>query len=337
MAPMDERRPSRGGGSTGGRPSQGGPQRFRRPRGVEVGGLGVLGVPANSAGRTDGCARAPERLRAAGLVEILAEAAPAGVHDYGDVVLPEPNQDRDRVSGLIDPTGLAAVVAGVRETVDRILADDRFPLVLGGDCPLLLGCVAAARDRTERCGLLFVDGHEDAYLPEQSLSGEAADTEMAFALGLADASWSAQLSSILPVVGWDDVEMLGPRDAGLLKEEGVLSISSSLRFADDSALAADPAGRTRDAMSRLASRNTGAWLHIDLDVLSSEALGSVDYPQAGGISWDHLEEVAAVALADSRTVGWDVTIYNPDLDPDGRDASRVVGFLGSAVRRAAGA
>lgn len=319
-------RPSRGGGT-----AQGGPHRSR-PRGAA--GIGLLGVPSNSSGTTDGCARAPAALRAAGIVRTLAEASPTGVHDYGDVALPQPSPVRDQVSGLIDPTGLAAVVAGVREAVDRIMAEGRIPLVLGGDCPLLVGCVAAARDRSDRCGLLFVDGHEDAYLPEQSLTGEAADTEMAFALGLADAAWSAQLSSMLPVVGWDDVEMLGPRDSHLLSEEGVLSLATSLRFADAATLATDPAGRTAEAVERVTTRGGGSWLHIDLDVLSTDALGSVDYRQEGGLDWEQLEAVASTALADARTLGWDVTIYNPDLDPEGRDAARIVRFLSDVVGHA---
>jgi hypothetical protein len=32
-----------------------------------------------------------------------------------------------------------------------------------------------------------------------------------------------------------------------------------------------------------------------------------------------------------------VTIYNPDLDPDGRDADRIVSFLGELARWAASA
>jgi arginase family enzyme len=30
---------------------------------------------------------------------------------------------------------------------------------------------------------------------------------------------------------------------------------------------------------------TPCWLHLDLDVLSSEAFAAVDYPQPGGLGW----------------------------------------------------
>jgi arginase len=304
--------------------------RPRRPRGTfpEV---GLLGVPSNSAGRGDGTAAAPGALRAAGLAEALRRAGGV-VHDYGDVALPEPSPDRDRTSGLIDPSRLAAVVVAVREAVDGILSERRFPLVVGGDCPLVLGCLAAARDRAARTGLLFVDGHEDAYLPEQSRSGEAADTEMAFALGIARAEWSTQLSSILPVIEADDVEVLGPRDRPLLDAEGVPSIEGRVHsFADASRVAEDPGALAAAATEYLSRRPGGFWLHVDLDVLSTDALSAVDYPQDGGIGWEALASIAATALAEPAAVGWDVTVYNPDLDPERTGAERIVRLIAGAV------
>src|SRR5687767_6667208 len=104
-------------------------------------GIGVLGVPSNSAGTADGVARAPEALRDAGLVDALQRVSSAV--DYGDVQLPAPSPVRDPETHLIDPNGLRAVVEGVRTQVASILQDGRFPVVVGGDCPVLLGCLAA--------------------------------------------------------------------------------------------------------------------------------------------------------------------------------------------------
>ena len=72
------------------------------------------------------------------------------------------------------------------------------------------------------------------------------------------------------------------------------------------------------------------WFHLDLDVLSTEALPSVDYRQDGGIGWIDLTSVARIGLGASP-IGWDVTIYNPELDPEGRDARRIVRFLADAI------
>jgi arginase len=290
--------------------------------------IGLLGVPANSAGTIDGVARAPLALREVGLVDALHRHAK--VHDYGDVTLPDPSPTRDSRSHIIDPGGLDALVAGVRDAVAPILDQGHLPLVIGGDCPLLLGCLAASSGR-DRVGLVFVDGHEAAYLPVQSSTGEAADMELAFALGMADAAWSRELSTLLPLVAPTDVRILGARDAELLRAEGVASLRDRVALVDGERLAADPAGIAAAACASLPQQ---WWFHLDLDVLSTEALPAIDYPQPGGLGWDELVAVVTTALrADPR--GWDVTIYNPDLDPTRVHARRIVRFLGSVIEQVA--
>lgn len=289
-------------------------------------GIGVLGVPANSAGTTEGVARAPEALRDAGLVEALQRVS--STVDYGDVELPAPSPDRDPTTHLIDPAGLKALVEGVRNGVESILEDGRFPLVMGGDCPLLLGCLAAFASAESR-GLLFVDGHEDAYPPERSTTGEAADMELGFALGMAETSWWPELEAISPLISPGHVRLLGPRDRALLDAEGVGSLSGRVPLVDGRRLAEDPAGAGSLAVGSLPER---WWFHLDLDVLSTDALPAIDYPQEGGLGWGNLDVVAATALA-AGPVGWDVTIYNPDLDPDRVHARRIVRFIEAAARQ----
>ena len=288
--------------------------------------IGVLGVPTNSAGRTDGVARAPSVLREEDLVDVIRRHVET--HDYGDVTVPDPSPVRDERSRVIDPDGLGALVAHVRDAVAPILDDGHLPLIIGGDCPLLLGCLSAASGGG-RIGLLFVDGHEDAYLPVQSSTGEAADMELAFALGMTDASWSPELATLLPLVEPDDVQILGARDAELLSAEGVPSLRDRVALVDADRLAADPAGI---AAAACASLPDPWWFHLDLDVLSTRALPAIDYPQPGGLGWDELVVVASTAMsADPR--GWDVTIYNPDLDPERVHARRIVRFIGSVIER----
>jgi arginase len=263
-------------------------------------------------------------LREAGLVDALAEEA--DVLDYGDVELPEPSPERDRATGLIDPRGFEALVPAVRRSVSSVLDDGRFPLVVGGDCPIMLGCLAAVPERP--LGLVFVDGHEDAYLPERSLTGEAADTELAFALGMVDTRWSAELDDALPRLAEADVRMLGPRDRAQLDAEDVPSLAARVPLVDGERVASDPGGETVAALRSLSST---WWFHVDLDVLSTAELPAIDYPQDGGLSWAALQAVTRVALRASP-VGWDVTIYNPDLDPERVHAERIVRFLGWSIR-----
>jgi arginase len=103
-------------------------------------------------------------------------------------------------------------------------------------------------------------------------------------------------------------------------------------FVADAALrAGDLTALTRAAVRQVQARAGPWWLHVDLDVLSTEALPAIDYPQPDGLSWDHLAAVTRAVLSTARPVGWNATIYNPDLDPTGQGAARIVAYLGASL------
>ena len=292
--------------------------------------IGLIGVPFNSTGFPGGEARAPAALRAAGLVEALQRVA--DIHDYGDTALPESSPERDPTTGIIAPANLAAMVAAVRVLAAQAIGDGNIPLVIGGECPLLLGCLAAARDAYGRVGLLFVDGHEDSWPPHQSTTGEAADMELGFALGLTAASGVHDLDALLPLVCPNDAIVLGPRDRDELAAAKVPSIASAVTFRDDRALLATELVATSKVLTwRLRGAAAHWWFHLDLDVLATRSFSAVRYPQPGGLSWPHIETIADAALKAPALVGWNITIYNPDLDIDGSGAVQIVIFLESML------
>ncbi len=288
--------------------------------------IALLGVPTNSSGTTDGVARAPQTLREAGLMSRLQRSG--SIVDLGDVRVDPPSRTRGR-DGIVDAANLAATLARVRgQVVDARLLDHRL-LLVGGDCPILIGALAGCADGSGTPpGLLFVDGHEDAWPPHASETGEAADMELGLLLGRSIDGVEPTLRAQIPRLDPAQVVILGARDRGELDEARVDSLDGTISFHDDAAVRADPAGLAREAVRRVASLDPGWWLHVDLDVLSSEALPAVDYLQDGGLSWSDLTALTGSALSAGGCVGATVTIFNPDLDPDGRYAPAIVEFIG---------
>ncbi len=283
----------------------------------------VVRVAFNSAGVEGGVAGAPAALRGAGLIERLGD-----VRDGGDVAFAAMRAERSARSGLLAEAALVSMVAATREAVAAAQAAGEFPLVIGGDCPVLLGALAATRDRYGSVGLVMVDGHEDNYPPHRSLTGEAADCELYLALGLPSDGLPAELEALTPLLEGRQVALIGPRDAAAMVRDGVSSLGGMVPlYTDVEVIVRGP----REVAVRAASnvRDTAAawWLHTDLDVLSTNAFSAVDYPQPGGLSWDQLREVTAAALATPGCAGWTVAIYNPDLDPDGVQAGRVIDYI----------
>ena len=188
-------------------------------------GLTLIGVPTNSSGTVDGVARAPAVLRQRGLAAALTRQP--GFTDAGDLVLPAPVQVRGP-SGLLAENALAAMIEQVAAAVGAARARGRFPLLLGGDCPVILGALAALRVEADRPGLLFIDGHEDAWPPQLSPAGEAADCELGLALGLFDTGLSPRLRAVLPRIDPADVAAVGPRDTDELAGTLYLNTTSPL-------------------------------------------------------------------------------------------------------------
>jgi arginase len=290
---------------------------------VTPAGLALIGVPANSSGTVDGVARAPAVLRQRGLATALA--GHRGFTDAGDVALPVPLPVRGP-SGLLAEDALVAMIEQVAQAVGAARRRGQFPLLLGGDCPVLLGALAALQAEADRPGLLFADGHEDAWPPRMSPTGEAADCELGLALGLFDAGLSPQLRAVLPRIDPADVAAVGPRDAAELAAAGVASLSGQL------GALIRPAQLTADRYApALASLPPPWWLHTDLDVLATAELAAVDYPQPGGLTWDQLAALTATALAADGCAGWSVCIYNPDLDPGRDGADAIVTYITQAI------
>ena len=100
----------------------------------------LIGVPTNSSGTADGVARAPGVLRQRGLAAALAGRP--GFTDAGDLVLAAPRPRRGP-SGLLAEDALIVMIGQVREAVSAAREGGRFPLLIGGDCPVILGALAA--------------------------------------------------------------------------------------------------------------------------------------------------------------------------------------------------
>jgi arginase len=287
--------------------------------------IDLIGVPFDGWGRTGAQARAAAALREAG----LAQAFEGDVVVRPDPMLPAPTRVRAAGSGLMNEAALLAMVEAVYRQVETALAAGRFPFVYGADCTVLLGAVPALRDVVGRAGLVFVDAHEDTTSLDASPDGEAANMEIGLLLGLTGQLAPEPLRRLLPALESDALAMLGMRDHALRRELNVASLAERgvvLRTADE--VAAAPAATGRSAAARAAAHSAGWWLHVDVDVLRQDELASSRVPgdeeATGGLTWHELTEILTAALTQGGCRGWSVAIYDPDQDPDGRDARRIV-------------
>ncbi len=119
------------------------------------------------------------------------------------------------------PCNLAATLARVRSQTAAAVRLGHRPLVVGGDCPILIGALAGCADVSgSPPGLLFVDGHEDGWPPHASTTGEAADMELGLLLGRSTDRLEPALQAQMPRLDPSNVVILGARDRVELDDAG---------------------------------------------------------------------------------------------------------------------
>jgi len=278
--------------------------------------LTLLDVPLDCSGAGRGEERAPAALRAAGLGERL------GAREAGEADARIRDTKRDPATGVIGASDVRRASRSIAERLREILNTDALPLVVGGDCTLLLGVFGALPAGT---GLWFLDGHADFYDGESSPTGEAADMDLAILTGHGP---RGLLEAAEPLVAPDAVVLLGHRPSALSRD--VALENSRIDPAIPAATAPDVRehGARRsgaDAAALLAERP--AWLHLDLDVLDERSLPAVTYPQPQGLEWDELIALARPLAGAPNLAGISVADFNPDRDADGVHAERVVAAL----------
>src|SRR5262245_45798078 len=113
-----------------------------------------LGIKPYDDGSARGVNRAPAALRSAGIVEAL------GARDAGDVEA-EPYRDFIRVPGRPrNEREMARYIRALADRVARVLQRGEWPVVLGGDCSVVLGALLALRvSDLRRPGLVYIDAH----------------------------------------------------------------------------------------------------------------------------------------------------------------------------------
>jgi arginase len=291
--------------------------------------MAFIGVPSSAGARQVGQERAPRCLRLAGLLENLR----SGGHDIVDLGdLPEvsfsPDRQNPRQQNL---TRVLGVLEQVVRAVDRAVADRAWPLVVGGDCTLTLGVLAALARHFTNLGLVYLDGDVDLNTPETTPSGAFDGMVLAHVLG----------------EGVDELSHLGPRYP-LLREPDVALFGYSAQAGGIDPVEVELLRNTqmarypleeireevRDAASRALRELEGKvehfLVHFDVDVVDFDDFPAVDVPHKPGLSLLQAQEALGVFLGSHKAVGLVLTEFNAMRDTDGQLALR----LSDAIQRA---
>jgi arginase len=300
---------------------------MRRPI-VLVDAPSNLGLRPLRPGHVPGTWQAPEALARAGLDAALAPSR--------KVALPRPAYETAAQPGTRLRNGLRirAFNLMLADLVAAAVGAGELPVVVGGDCSILLGALAGGR-RLRPLSLVHVDGHSDFRHPGNDdfavVPGAVAGMDLALATGRGEALLTDWPDAPAPLVPDAQVVQIGERegrDADFAwADVNDTAITRIDVFTAREIGVAGVIARTRATLDR-----TGwpFWLHFDLDVLDQAIMPAVDSPGSPGIDPADLVVLLRRLINDARCAGLTVTIYDPSLDPEGACARRVVALLREA-------
>lgn len=238
---------------------------------------------------------------------------------------------RDTETHCLNPAVMRDFSLILGKAVTTSLDNGRFALVLGGDCSILVGIMPALKAKGIY-GIIFIDAHADFYEPEKSVTGEVADMDLAIITGRGPEILT-NIRHLRPYVLDEHVVHVGQRDWEETKKFGSQDIRDTIIKCFDLADIGERGIKkvTADVLQYIEQLEVdGFWIHFDTDVLSDDINPAVDYRLPGGLQFEQTEYLIKQLLLTGRMAGMSVTIFNPELDGDGRISQNITESIGRA-------
>lgn len=197
------------------------------------------------------------------------------------------------------------------EQVHSTISNNRFPIVLAGNCNSCLGTLAGMSQ--DRLGIVWFDAHGDFNTPETTISGFLDGMGLAMATGRCWRSLLKTIPGFRPIPEANIIHIgardLDPEEERLLRESEIEVIppnggQNTIHKTIEAAL-----DKLRDKVTRI-------YLHVDMDILDTgEALPN-HLAVPGGLSVEVVEEIIGRIKERFEVGAGAITSFDPDYDKD---------------------
>jgi arginase len=206
-----------------------------------------------------------------------------------------------------------AVNRRTAEVVRSAVSAKQFPLILAGSCTTSHGVLAGMEHA--RTGVVWIDAHADFNTPDTTTTGFFPGMSLAVLTGHCFRDYYAQIGDSTPVEE-GAVALFGVRDLSPAAERERLG-RSEINVVGWSAHG--PKTAVVEALDRVATLASDAYLHIDLDAFAPEiAPGVADRPVPGGLSLEDAEAILSAMAIHLKVKAATLATYTPDRDQDDR-------------------
>ncbi|MGB9467650.1 MAG: arginase family protein, partial [Candidatus Acidiferrum sp.] len=285
--------------------------------------IALIGAPSSAAAFLAGSEKAPAALRAAGLVERLQNAG-YEVIDHGDCA-PRLFADDDEHRRARNLKEIVAGLNDLKVRAELAVKSGALVLVLAGDCAQVIGLLTGVRRYYKHVNLLWFDRDADLNTPASTPSGRIDGMVVAHVIGRG-APELVRFFGESALVREPDVTLFGldrldPPEQEFLSKSPMRHIDA----ADIQSKGGSASGR--DGLAYVHADGHEFVLHLDTDVIANEEFPAVNVPASGGLSLANVRAALTEFAKHKNLLGLDVAQYNPDKDPDGSGAKKLVDLL----------
>ncbi|MCH9053886.1 MAG: arginase [Proteobacteria bacterium] len=292
---------------------------------LETRTVSILGAACGRGARDERCQHGPRALRQGGLIARLRHQ---GIDALWGATLPAPS-DETGIPALQAVSGLCKRLAA---RIDDLVAEGDYFAVLGGDHACAVGTWSgAARGLGDRgpLGLIWVDAHMDAHVPETSPSGTLHGMPVACLLGHGEEALTG-FAARGPALRPEHICLIGVRsfehdEAAFLGRLGVrvIFMEEIVRRGLDAVM--------DEALGIAVTGTAGFGVSIDLDALDPFEAPGIGSPVPHGLRGDALISALDRLRRRSGFIGIEIAEFNPALDGDGVTARLINDLLIASI------
>ncbi len=284
-----------------------------------------LGLIEPAPGKEPGVKKLPEWLRKFGFFDLIAHHEEIGLEP------PPYSMYLDPVSDMRNTDSIAAYAKQQALIIQDVISRKNFALVLGGDCSIIIGNALALKQLGDY-RLFFIDGHTDFMWPSLSSTHGAAGMDLAIVTGHGHEKLS-NIYQLGPYFKEQNVWCVGNREFDIHYVAAIEN--TAIHYYDLKTLRKSgiPACIRSFFASMASAPGDGFWVHLDVDVLDPSIMPAVDSPDPGGLSYPELNMMIESLISHPLCIGLEITILDPDRDPDGKIVQEFILETGATIQR----
>ena len=284
--------------------------------------VGIIGVPLGYGAGIKGSELGATALRLAEIrgSSLISHIAELGykVQDHGDVVIVKPDYVADPSDKRKYLPETLASYANISQNLKKILKNDEFPLILGGDHSIALGTFSAIASfyhaQEKEIGLLWLDAHADINTVETSPSGNLHGMPLAALLGVGESSM-VNLENYAPKLNPKYFAHVGARDLDIGEKRRIREFGLQENFFTMSDI--DRRGMPHcisEALNIVSQAPDGFAVTFDVDLIDPRFAPGSGTLVRGGITYREAHLALEIIHESGGMRAFEIVEVNPMLD-----------------------